>query len=142
MQNYIILLCTKFQGNQITRLRFMTTFVVRRKEKQIQKIQQEKKWRTSVNFQKHLVRFSWNLKYEVRTLASISTAKISWFRWSVTELHMHENCIIVFPVNNSRCGALASWAAWHTTMCLDNLCITWKKAFQKFKEKGFFDNCW
>jgi len=32
-------------------------------------------------------------------LAGISTAKIVWFRQSFTELSMHENYIIVLPVN-------------------------------------------
>jgi len=36
------------------------------------------------------------------TLASISNAKISCFCWSVTELRIRENSIIVLPVSNSR----------------------------------------
>jgi len=32
---------------------------------------------------------------------------------------MRKNCIIVLRVNNSQCGAPASWAARHTTVCLD-----------------------
>jgi len=32
---------------------------------------------------------------------------------------MHENRIVVLPVNNHGCGALASWAVRHITVCLD-----------------------
>jgi len=45
----------------------------------------------SYQSRKYLTQFSWNLECEVMTLAGISTAKISWFRWSVTELHIREN---------------------------------------------------
>jgi len=79
--------CTKFQGNWVMLLCFVTTFTPWQKE--------EKK--THDNFQgfisrKRLAWFSWNLECEVMTLACISTAK-SFIR---------ENCIIVLPVNKSR----------------------------------------
>jgi len=84
---------TKFQGNRITPLCFMITFTPWRKEKQpiFEVI-----WEILGVF------CSWNLKYEVMTLASISTAKIIWFCKSFTEILICENRIIVLPVNNSQ----------------------------------------
>jgi len=52
---------------------------------------------------------------EVVTLAGISTAKIIK---NITELHTLENCIIVLPDGY---GGSASWAAHHTTVCLESV---------------------
>jgi len=109
MRPYPAFQCIKFQGNWIMRLCFITTFTPWWKEegKKKKKKKRKKKWRNLANFwrfisRKRPVRFSWNLKCEVMTLASISTAKIVLFRWSVMELRIHENCVFVLPVNNSR----------------------------------------
>ena len=58
----------------------------------------------------------WNVG--VLMVEDISTAKIVRFRKSSTKIDMHKNYIIVLP---ARCGVPASWAARHTTMCLDFL---------------------
>jgi len=59
---------------------------------------------------------SWNLECEVMTLVDISTIKIIWFYYSVTELRIHENCTIVLPVNNSQAGLLG---------CMTHYCVSW-----------------
>jgi len=64
--------CTKFLGNQIIALCFIATFTPWWKEKKAKKL---------VNFwrlisRKRLAWFSWNLKCEVMTLASIFSAKM------------------------------------------------------------------
>jgi len=63
MHTYTVLLCTKFQDNQATRLRFMTTFVVWQEEKQTTKKKTKKNsanFRRFIRSRKHLAWFSWN----------------------------------------------------------------------------------
>jgi len=84
-----------------------------KRRKQKRKKNEETQW--SFISQKHLAQFSWHSECEVMTLAGISTAKISWFRWSVMELRIHENHIIVLPVNNSWVWC----AGFLGRMCLD-----------------------
>jgi len=113
-----------YASNQITCLRFMTTFVVwwkpnkkkpRRNSANIRKFISRLKFRMwgddvvsrtagayNLTIDKRLARRRSGCARLVMTLAGMSTAKISWFRWSVTELGIRENRIIVLPVNNSR----------------------------------------
>ena len=49
--------------------------------------------------QKCLVQFIYNLKCVVMMVEGISTAKVIGFCKGITELCIHENSIIVFPVN-------------------------------------------
>ena len=51
----------------------------------------------------------------------VSTVKLVLFHKGSTKLPMCENHVFFVPVDilYSRCGVLASWAARHTTVCLD-----------------------
>jgi len=108
-------------------------------DKKKQQQQQKKKQRNSANIWrfiswKHLAQFI--LECEVMTLADISTAKISWFRWSVTELRIRENCIIVLPVNNSwvwHAGLLGHTTHYHLSWFLywAGFPSLWKKKNKK-----------
>jgi len=45
-------------------------------------------------------------------------SKITQFCKSSTKLHIHKNCVIVFPINILT-GVAPSWATRHTIVCLD-----------------------
>jgi len=64
MRPYTTFLCTKFQGNQITRFHFMVTFIPRRKKKQ----KQEKKKKLSQFLKVHISEMlgAIYLKFEMR----------------------------------------------------------------------------
>ena len=70
----------------------------------------------------HLKRFHSNLVCGVLKLVGVSTAKIVLFHLGSTELWRCKNCIFFLPVNilTGVAHQLASWAARHTTMCLDS----------------------
>jgi len=105
--------CTKFQGNLIMHLCFITTFTPLRKVEEKKKNEETK----PIFEGSYQVRFSWNLKCEVVTLAGISNAKIVLF------LHIRENCIFVLPVNNSlvwRAGFLGCTTHYRVSWYLGN----------------------
>jgi len=58
---------------------------------------------------KRLARFCYNLECGVLTVEGLSIAKVVRFHTSSTKIHMHENYIIVLPVNILKDVALASW---------------------------------
>jgi len=136
------------QDNQITRLRFMTTFVVWRKELK----QEEKKRRNSANFQsfisqKHLVEI-WNVRWcrwpafppqkiiwcHGATYTWKSIWNVRWWRWpafppqklfGVMELRMHENHIIILPVNSQvwSTGFLGHTTHYHVSWLRSYICM-------------------
>ena len=112
MHPYTAFLCTTFQGNRITHFNFMVTFTLCQKEGEKKKLSQFLK--VYISETPGMI-----LECGVLTVKGISTAKIIQFRTSSTKLRMHENCVIVLPVNIL---ALASWATRHmyTTVCLDD----------------------
>jgi len=70
----------------------MVTFTPLQKMKKLSQFLKLTSW-------KYLAQFSWNLGCGILTVEGISTAKIAWFRISSMKLCIHENCIIVLPVN-------------------------------------------
>jgi len=68
-------------------------------------------------------------------MAGISTAKISWFRWSVIEPCMRENRIIVLPVNNS--------LLWHAGFlgCATHYHMSWNLSQWKFTDEELKPSC-
>ena len=65
-----------------------------------------------------LERFSSNLLCKLPQLAGSSVANLVPIRVGITELRRCEKCVF-FLIIYSRCGTPASWAARHTTVCLD-----------------------
>jgi len=106
--------CTKFQGNWIMHLCFITTFTPWRKKK-------GKNEETKPVFEGSYLgnALNWNLKCEVMSLAGISTAKIVWFV-KVSQSYVYVKiALLFFLLITHWYGALASCTTRHTTVCLD-----------------------
>ena len=71
-------------------------------------------------FRKWLEWFSSNLECGLPYLAGTSVATLVSIGQRITELQRCENRIYFLPVIYSRCGAPASLAERHTTVCLDH----------------------
>jgi len=117
---YTAYLCTNFQGTQIAHFHLNATLTPwRKEEKKTKKLCQFLKVYTLETPGAILLQFGiWGTDS-----GGISTAKIVRFRKSSMKVHICENCIIVVPVNILMGVAPASWATWHTTVCLDR--VSW-----------------
>jgi len=81
----------------------------------VQKIRKKLKF-WSLIYQKW---FTCNFKCSFPLSAGTSTTNLVFFGLKIMDLLIHEHCNFVIPVNISLLFAWASWAARHTTVCLD-----------------------
>ena len=122
MRLYIPLLCAKFQGNRIWRSSFIAVFVSVRQEKE--KEEEEKKKKLSQFLKSHIsgTREAISLKFGMWSAAvggSVHNKNriVSSRKHRATEvrkLRFLSSCQYTHG-----CYAPASWAARHTTVCLD-----------------------
>jgi len=113
MRHCTTFLCTKFHGNQITCFHFMVTFTPLQKE--------EKKGSNQANFwklisRKCLVQFSWNLECGYWQWRVSPQQKSSGFVYAA-QSYIYMKILSLFFTHG--CCAPVSWAARHTTVCLD-----------------------
>jgi len=107
--------CTKFQGNQIMPLcSYFHTFTKRKKKKN-EKTLPTFEGSYLRNAQRDLVEI-WHVRWW-RWLA-FPSAKISFIKVSLSYIYV-KIALLFFLLITHGCGAPASWAAWHTTVCLD-----------------------
>ena len=77
-------------------------------------------------------RFSSKLECGLPYLSDTSVATLVSIGYGITELQRCENRVYFFPVIYSRCGAPASWASRHTTVCLDTFSYSNKNILYDF----------
>ena len=92
---------------------------VRNEEVEEEKNEEIKTKFCSLVSRKWLERFSLNLVCRLPELADTSVANLVPIGEESIELHRCENCVFFLPVNILTGGTPASWAARHTTVCLD-----------------------
>ena len=117
MRLYIPLLCAKFQGNRITRSRFIAVFVsVRQEKEKTKKLSQFLKSHISGTREANSLKFGmWsaavggNVHSKNRLVSSRKHRATE-----VRKLRFLSSCQYTHG-----CYAPASWAARHTTVCLD-----------------------
>ena len=126
MRLYIPLLCTKFQGNRITRSRFIAVFVSVRQEKEKEEEKEEKKKTKKLSqfLKSHIsgTREAISLKFGMWSAAvgghvHSKNRLVSSRKHRATEvrkLRFLSSCQYTHG-----CYAPDSWAARHTTVCLD-----------------------
>jgi len=112
---YSAFLCTKFQGNWIMHLCFITTFTPWRKENN-EEIKPIFEGSYLGNTRCDLVKI-WNVRWWHWSAFSLQKlfcfVKVSWNYVNVRIV------FLFFLLITHGCGAPASWAARHTTMCFD-----------------------
>jgi len=113
-----LLMRAKFDGNLITCLHFMTDFCKHAKRR---KGKRATFWR--LIFQEQLAQFTSDLTCVLSRYAGTCTVNLVLFGKETMELRTCVKPHFVFLVNILPLCAYApfSWAAWHTTMCLDLL---------------------
>jgi len=137
MHPYSDFQCTKFQGNRLMHFWFITTFTPLQKEEKEEKNEETKpifEGSFLRNAMCNLVEF-WN---------------VSWWHWQafplqklfcfvkVSQSYVYMKIVFLFFLLIIHwCGAVASWAARHTTVCLDmkGLLISRVACPQAFLEK-------
>ena len=128
MRLYIPLQCAKFQGNQILRSRFIAVFVSARKEEEkkknkTKKLSQFLKLHISGTLEAISLKFGmWSAEgggsvYSKHHLVSSRQHRAT----EVRKLHFLSSCQYTYG-----CCAPASWAARHTTICLENIHISFQ----------------
>ena len=129
---YTPLLCAKFQSNRIWRSRFIAVFVSVRQEEENKKKKKTKK--LSQFFKTHILgtREAISLKFgmwNTEVGGSVhSKNRLVSSRWhSATEVRRLCFCFFLSIYSRVLRAALASWAARHTTVCLDT-----RPSFGKF----------
>jgi len=114
--------CTKFKGNRIMHFCFITTFTPLRKEKE------KKNEETQPIFEGSYLGNAWCDLVEIWN--------VRWWHWlafplqklfclvKVSRSYVYVKiAFLFFLLITHWCGAPASWATQHTTMCLDVSCV-------------------